>query len=153
MVEMGYMPDTKESLMFLMTASALLMPRAKGVPTWQSEKPGEQLMIKMPGYFNGIFQPGEALNEEHGRRMAMWAKGVPQSSAERPLSERVAAFESALKRQKALPEVEATWEKGAELRSQLTALGMRDDGTEPRQRLDALQRLYTDLRRKCGAKE
>lgn len=75
MVEMGYMPDTKESLMFLMTASALLMPRAKGVPTWNPEKPGERLMVKLPGYFDGIFRDGEQLNEEHGRAMARWAKG------------------------------------------------------------------------------
>ena len=75
MVEMGYMPDTKESLMFLMTASMLLMPRAKGVPTLQPEKPGEQLMVKVPGYFAGLFNPGEQLNEAHGRRMAEWARG------------------------------------------------------------------------------
>jgi len=90
-VEMGYMPDTKESLMFLMTASALLMPRAKGVPTWRSEKPGESLMIKLPSYFEGIFRDGEQLNETHGEVMAKWAHGDDDGvSNSKPLNERLA---------------------------------------------------------------
>lgn len=92
MVEMGYMPDTKESLMFLMTASALLMPRAKGVPTWHPEKPGEKIMVKVPGQFEGLFRDGEQLNEEHGRAMARWHKGETVDGATKgsaPIEQRV----------------------------------------------------------------
>lgn len=91
MIEMGYMPDTKESLMFLMTASALLMPRAKGVPTWHPEKPGEQLMVKLPQQFaSGVFRDGDALNEEHGRKMARWHMGG-HADAVTPLRSQIAS--------------------------------------------------------------
>jgi hypothetical protein len=129
MVEMGYMPDTKESLMFLMTASALLMPRAKGVPTWKPEKPGEQLMVKMPGYFEGIFHDGEQLNEEQGRRMALWAKGSDAppgrtpSPAKLSLEDRAAAVLTALREKKTRKGLDQAYTASAGLREELVDAG------------------------------
>lgn len=74
-VEMGFMPIAGEELLFEMTANALLMPKAGGVPTWRSDQIGEKLMMKLPRQFEQIFSESVPLSEDIGRALAEWAKG------------------------------------------------------------------------------
>lgn len=79
-VELGFMPETDENFLFMLTSSALLLPRSKGVPTWKSEKAGETMMIRLPDQFEDIFRDGRQLDEEHGRLMAEWSRGTGSAS-------------------------------------------------------------------------
>lgn len=81
----GYMPIAGEEFVFEMTVNCLLLPRANGVPTWQTDQPGERIMMKLPEQFQPIFARSEPLSEDIGRRLAEWAKGAPGAPA-RPTS-------------------------------------------------------------------
>lgn len=82
-VPMGYMPIAGEEFIFEMTVNALLLPGARGVPTWVSDNLGEKQMIKLPRQFENLFQNGRALDEDVGEAMARWAKGdVPTAKVE-----------------------------------------------------------------------
>jgi hypothetical protein len=69
------MPICGEEFIFEMTASCLLLPRANGVPTWQSDEPGERVMQKLPIQFQTIFADSKPLSEEIGEQLAQWAAG------------------------------------------------------------------------------
>lgn len=73
-VNQGYVPIAGKSLVYEMTACALLLPNAGGVPTWDSEL-GEREMIKRPQQFLDILSGNGPLNEEMGEAMARWAAG------------------------------------------------------------------------------
>jgi hypothetical protein len=75
-VGQGWMPIGDPALVYEMTMTALLLPRANGVPTWNSEQPGERMMMKLPEQFKTLFggQP-QPLSEETGKTMARWARG------------------------------------------------------------------------------
>lgn len=74
-IEQGFTPIAGPEFVYEMTLSALLYPGARGVPTWESDKPGEHGATKMPGWAADMFAPGRALSREHGRVLAEWAKG------------------------------------------------------------------------------
>ncbi|MGE0289310.1 MAG: AAA family ATPase [Bradyrhizobium sp.] len=74
-VPMGYMPIAGEEFVFEQTVNCLLLPAAKGVPTWQSENVGERAMMKLPKQFEDIFAERRPLSEEIGHDLAEWAKG------------------------------------------------------------------------------
>ncbi len=76
-IEQGFTPIAAPEFVYEMTVCALLRPNeiGKGVPTWESDKPGEYSAIKLPGQFREMFQPGQPLNRAHGRALAEWAKG------------------------------------------------------------------------------
>jgi ABC-type dipeptide/oligopeptide/nickel transport system ATPase subunit len=82
-VPQGFMPIAGDEFVFEMTVNCLLMPGAKGVPTWQTENVGERMMIKPARQFNGIFAEQKPLDESIGRALATWARGETpaQSSA------------------------------------------------------------------------
>lgn len=71
----GWMPIAGEEFVFEQTVNCLLMPGSRGVPTWQSENPGEKAMMKLPEQFRETFAKEQALSEDIGRRLATWAKG------------------------------------------------------------------------------
>jgi hypothetical protein len=75
LVQMGFMPIAGEEFVFEMTANALLLPNANGIPTWQSDSIGESAMIKWPRQFRDICAPGVQLSEDVGEKMARWAAG------------------------------------------------------------------------------
>jgi hypothetical protein len=75
-VPQGFMPIAGEELVFEMTVNCLLLPHADGVPTWQSEQVGEKMMMKLPEQFRGIFKEQRPLDEDIGRQLAEWARGV-----------------------------------------------------------------------------
>jgi hypothetical protein len=88
-IEMGYMPESGDSLLYEMTVNMLLPPKSNGVPQWRSDFVGERLMMKLPEQFKNIFIEGKQLDEEIGQKLAFWAKGTAAES-----SDAVAAVES-----------------------------------------------------------
>lgn len=145
-IQLGFMPDTDTkngAFMYELTASALLLPRAMGVPTWTSEVPGERMMIRLPSFFESIFATkGEQLNEEHGRRMAEWMKGsgMGKVSPKLSLAERADAAAVALKVAPDLAKLEARWKKCAPVLAELEAAGLGKP-------LDVLTATYTEQQR------
>lgn len=73
---MGFMPIAGEEFVYEMTAKCLLLPGAAGVPTWNSDMPGERLMMKIPGQFREVFAEPRQLSEDIGEEMARWAAGT-----------------------------------------------------------------------------
>lgn len=81
---LGFMAIGGGEWMYEMTAQALLLPGARGVPTWESKMLGEQDTIKLPKQFTSLFPAGTQLTEEAGEAMAKWAAGsstIPKKSA------------------------------------------------------------------------
>jgi hypothetical protein len=75
--QLGFMPIAGEEFVYELTAKSLLLPGAEGVPTLQSDQPGERMMIKLPEQFRDIFtgKRGQPLDEDVGEQMARWAAG------------------------------------------------------------------------------
>lgn len=74
-LELGWMPIAGEEFLFEQTVNCLLLPSSGGVPTWQPERPGERMMIKLPEQFRTLFADNRPLDEQIGRALAEWAKG------------------------------------------------------------------------------
>jgi hypothetical protein len=55
--------------------TCILPPKADGVPTWKSDKIGEDFIIKLPNFLQPFIQEGQALSEDMGAAFARWAKG------------------------------------------------------------------------------
>lgn len=105
-IHLGWQAVAGEEFVFEMLVNVLLYPNAGGVPTWQPDEKGENSMIKRPKQFlDGVFPPGQPLDEGVGRRLAEWASGgavgVPRRTTpttQRPmpsLDEAVAELQSA----------------------------------------------------------
>jgi hypothetical protein len=75
---LGWMPIAGEEFIFEMTATALLLPGASGVPTWNPSQEGERAMVKRPQQFDALFRDhnGKPLSEDMGEAMARWADGT-----------------------------------------------------------------------------
>lgn len=73
----GWQPKTSDDLIYEMTATGLLLPGAKGVPTWNPETLAERQMVKNPEQFASLFKrfEGKPFCEEMGAEMARWAMG------------------------------------------------------------------------------
>lgn len=86
----GFMPIAGEEFVYEMTATALLLPGAYGVPTWQSQETGEAAMIKRPEQFRALIaeHAKAPLSEAMGEAMGQWAAG----DAEHPEVTRLAAL-------------------------------------------------------------
>lgn len=74
-VDMGYMAIAGEEWLFEMALNALFLPGASGVPSWESDKPGERAVIKLPVQFEWLRENNHPLTEDVGKRLALWAKG------------------------------------------------------------------------------
>lgn len=73
----GFMPIAGDEFVFEMTVNALLLPNSGGVPTWQSRKVGESMMIKLPEQFQKLLLEWRGpLNEDLGEQLAVWASGA-----------------------------------------------------------------------------
>lgn len=84
---MGFMPIAGEEFVYEMTMNCLLLPRADGVPTWQSDEIGERMTMKLPAQFRALFGAGGPLTESHGETMARWAEGGALGEFDRLLHE------------------------------------------------------------------
>lgn len=71
----GWMPIAGEEFVYEMTVRCLLLPRADGVPTWQSKESGELETMKLPEQFRELFAERRPLSEDIGETMAKWAEG------------------------------------------------------------------------------
>lgn len=74
--QMGFMPIAGEEFVFEMTANALLLPNAGGVPTWVSDFQGEKMMMKLPTQFLKLFETPRPMDEALGESMARWSLGT-----------------------------------------------------------------------------
>lgn len=74
--QMGFMPIAGEEFVYEMTVCCLLPPGSGGVPQWRSKFQGEQMMMKLPIQFEGIFAESKPLDEGIGEAMARWAAGA-----------------------------------------------------------------------------
>lgn len=73
---LGFMPIGDETWMYEFTMQALLLPGANGIPTWNSDMPGEkEHVIKLPKFFRNEFATNPQLTEDIGEAMAKWAAG------------------------------------------------------------------------------
>lgn len=75
-IEMGYQPIGGDEWIYEMTLNMLLLPRANGVPTWQSELEGEKAILKLPKQFESIFESKPQLSADVGEKLARWAAGT-----------------------------------------------------------------------------
>ncbi len=82
--ERGFMPQAGEEFVYEMVLKCLLLPGANGVPTWQSDYPGEKMMIKLPEQFRTLFANSPQLSEDIGQKLAEWAAGAPGSRSTNP---------------------------------------------------------------------
>lgn len=101
-VQLGWQAIAGEEFIYEMTAKCCLLPGANGSPSWVSELPGEQAMMKLPEQFKPMFEKREQLSEDIGQRLAEWAAGTPASSA-------VAAIEQSIAAAKTLDELAFAW--------------------------------------------
>lgn len=78
-LQLGWMPIAGEEFIYEMTLKCLLLPGCDGRPSWRSEFPGEQAMMKLPEQFRPIFAGNDSpqLSEDIGQRLAEWAAGAP----------------------------------------------------------------------------
>lgn len=74
---MGFMPIAGDEFVYEMGINFLLLPGAKGVPTWQTDELGERQMIKLPEWALSMFGEGERpLDEKAGAALAQWSAGT-----------------------------------------------------------------------------
>lgn len=100
-VPQGFMPIAGDEFVFEMTVNCLLLPGAKGVPTWQTENVGERMMIKPARQFDKLFAEQKPLDESIGRSLAEWARGgavksEPRQGAVQDESERLQSLDGIL---------------------------------------------------------
>lgn len=81
---MGWMPIASDDVIYEMSLNVLLMPNSRGVPCWHPTEMGEKAIIKLPQQFESIFTDNRTLDEDTGRRLAEWAKGVVSSPVASP---------------------------------------------------------------------
>lgn len=74
-VKLGWVPIGGDAFWYEMTARALLLPGANGVPTWRTSLEGEKIAIRRPTPFEKILADGKQLSEDMGQAMAEWASG------------------------------------------------------------------------------
>jgi hypothetical protein len=73
-VNQGFVPIGGDDFVYECTLAALLMPGARGVPSWSSDLVGEKRMIKLPEQFKHLPDLGQVqLDEKVGAQLATWA--------------------------------------------------------------------------------
>ncbi len=88
-IELGFSAIASDDLIYEMTAQALLMPGARGVPTWNPTGGKlEQLQTKLPQQFVELLKKSGPLSEDTGEMMGRWAAGVSLGAAPNPPAER-----------------------------------------------------------------
>jgi hypothetical protein len=72
------MPIAGEEYVYEMTVKFLLYPGSQGIPTLESDYPGERTMIKIPEQFRDyLYQSrGRNLSEDAGEYLGRWAAGT-----------------------------------------------------------------------------
>lgn len=128
-VDMGFMSIAGKEMKYEFPLQCLLLPASGGVPVWDSQKPGEREMMKLPIQFQPLFAESKPLDEEIGEALAKWAEGdaAPQPAEAPPIevvldeigqSETVQGVHSAAAKYK---HYAWTTEQRAEIKSKLDA--------------------------------
>lgn len=99
MVDCGFGAIGCTDYLYEALVSFFLEPKSMGFPTWDSDKPNERLMMKLPGQFEALLNPGNKparITRDIGRKLAEWAKGAapekkPDEKPARPIDELIAA--------------------------------------------------------------
>lgn len=74
--ELGWQPVGGSELVYELTARALLLPGADGVPTWSSANEDERRTIKIPAPLRAIIANHQGpIDESLGEQFALWAAG------------------------------------------------------------------------------
>lgn len=73
--QLGWMPIGGDEFWYEMTARALLLPGANGVPEWNPQHDGEKMAARRPKQFSEIMGNKQQLSEDMGEKMARWAAG------------------------------------------------------------------------------
>jgi len=73
-VNLGWMPVAPLEIVHALDLVGLLPPRAGGRPVWESEKVGEDFIVKLPEFLKPFIHQGE-LDEKTGAALAAWANG------------------------------------------------------------------------------
>jgi hypothetical protein len=74
-VQMGWGPVTGDRVLHGLDLACILPPRSDGVPVWQSDKVGEDFIIKLPNYLKPFIRDKQQLSEDLGEAFALWASG------------------------------------------------------------------------------
>lgn len=82
-VNLGFVPIAPPEVIFCCSFKCLLPPFGQGVPTWESDKVGENFLLKLPHHFRAIFGEDRALTADMGAALATWARGDGASSPQR----------------------------------------------------------------------
>jgi hypothetical protein len=98
----GMLPIAGEEFIYEMMLKCVLLPGARGVPTWKSDFPEEQDMMKIPRQFEHIFERPAPLSEDIGQQLAEWAAGA---SFKAPTDDDVGTSLTAAKEAKTLEEL------------------------------------------------
>lgn len=77
MQEQGFQAIAGEEFLYEMLINFLLLPGAQGLPSFQSEYPGERELIKVPEQFFGLRNKPVQLSEEVGETIGQWCAGAP----------------------------------------------------------------------------
>lgn len=120
----GEMPIGSHDIPFEMTMHFLMRAGARGVPCLTPNTYGEDIMTKIPRWFDGLFKPGETITEEHGEALARWsmaeAKPAQARTANGPPAEtpgtRILARLAAAKSTAELTAIEADYKAHAAAR-------------------------------------
>lgn len=102
---LGFMPIAGEEFIYEMTINCLLLPKANGVPTWNSKEIGEQATMKLPAQFQQLFAEPMPLSEDHGETMARWAEGGAVSVFD-GLAMEIGSADAAATLEAAVPKIE-----------------------------------------------
>lgn len=85
---LGFMSIAGDEIVYEMLLKCLLLPGARGKPTWNTDKVGERLMMKLPDPLVELFREPAQLSEDIGEAIAQWADGKPD-----PVTDLVKAFD------------------------------------------------------------
>lgn len=83
-INIGLQPVTNMQIMHGLDLTCILPPRAEGVPVWQSDKVGEDFVIKLPNFLKPYIRDKQQLDEEMGRAFALWASDSKKKAAAFP---------------------------------------------------------------------
>lgn len=85
-VNKGFEALAGQEFIYELLLKFLLLPGAKGTPTWQSEMLAERQLIKIPGMFEDLFSRPDQLSEDIGAELAKWAAGTNGAAAVDPVA-------------------------------------------------------------------
>jgi hypothetical protein len=74
-INIGWQPVAPLEIVHTLDLTCILPPRADGIPVWQSDKIGEDFIIKFPKYLAPYIEQGRPLSEDMGAAFARWAQG------------------------------------------------------------------------------